>query len=41
MDYTWNQRKNRQNVARHGVSFEDAARIFEGPTLEQVDERFD
>jgi uncharacterized protein len=23
------------------VSFEDAARIFEGPTLERIDDRFD
>ena len=24
----------------HGIAFEDAARIFEGPTVEQVDDRF-
>jgi len=24
----------------HGFSFEDAARIFEGPTVERVDDRF-
>lgn len=25
----------------HGVGFEDAVRIFEGPTLERVDDRYD
>ena len=31
----------RVNLARHGIAFEDAQRIFEGPTLEKVDDRFD
>jgi len=33
--------KNRRNIVRHGLAFEDAVRIFEGPTLERVDDRFD
>jgi len=41
MRYTWNEDKNRRNIERHGLSFEDAKRIFEGPTLERVDDRFD
>jgi len=41
MRYTWDQDKNRRNLALHGIAFEDAARIFEGPTLERVDDRFD
>jgi uncharacterized DUF497 family protein len=41
MKYVWNKRKGRGNVARHGIAFEDAIRIFEGPTLERVDDRFD
>ena len=41
MNYFWDPRKNRRNVARHGIAFQDAIKIFEGPTLEQVDERFD
>ncbi len=41
MKYTWDPEKNRQNVARHGIAFEDAIKIFEGPTLEKVDDRFD
>ena len=41
MRYSWNQEKNRRNLARHGIAFEDAQRIFEGPTVEKVDNRFD
>ena len=41
MNCTWDPKKNRANIARHGIAFEDAARIFEGPTIERVDDRFD
>jgi uncharacterized DUF497 family protein len=41
MNCVWDKRKGRGNVARHGIAFEDAIRIFEGPTLERVDDRFD
>ena len=41
MSVVWDRRKNRANLARHGIAFEDAIRIFEGPTLEKVDDRFD
>jgi uncharacterized protein len=41
MNYTWDSRKNRKNVANHGISFEDAIRIFDDPTLERIDDRFD
>jgi uncharacterized protein len=41
MRYSWDERKNPSNLARHGIAFEDAKRIFEGPTVEKVDDRFD
>jgi uncharacterized protein len=41
MSHTWDPKKNRRNIAQHGIAFEDAVRIFEGPTLEQVDNRFE
>jgi uncharacterized DUF497 family protein len=41
MRFTWNPGKNRVNVKRHGIAFADAALIFDGPTLEKVDDRFD
>jgi hypothetical protein len=41
MSYSWDEKKNRENLRRHGVAFEDAVRIFDGPTLEKIDDRFD
>lgn len=41
MRYSWNLEKNNLNLKRHGIAFEDARRIFEGPTVEQIDDRFE
>ena len=41
MIHTWDAGKNSRNIVLHGVAFEDAIRIFEGPTLERVDDRFE
>jgi uncharacterized protein len=41
MRYVWDERKNRDNIKRHGIAFTDARRIFEGPTVEKIDDRFD
>jgi uncharacterized DUF497 family protein len=41
MRYTWDEKKNRHNLATHGIALADAVRIFEGPTIEKVDDRFD
>ena len=41
MKYVWDRRKSRGNLVRHGIAFDDAIRIFDGPTLEKVDDRFD
>ena len=41
MRYLWDDDKNRRNARLHGIAFEEAVRIFEGPTVEQVDDRFD
>jgi uncharacterized protein len=41
MRYSWDKEKNRGNIELHGIAFEDAAKIFEGPTVERVDDRFD
>jgi uncharacterized DUF497 family protein len=38
--YTWQEEKNRRNIALHGNASEDAVLVFEGPTLEQVNDRF-
>jgi uncharacterized DUF497 family protein len=39
MDFEWDETKRRQNLARRGVDFRDAALIFEGPVLEAIDRR--
>jgi uncharacterized protein len=41
MRFTWDPAKNAANVRRHGVAFQDAVRIFDGPTVERTDDRYD
>lgn len=41
MRFEWDEEKNRQNFAKHGIWFEDAKRIFSGTTVTYVDDRFD
>lgn len=41
MRYTWDDKKNRSNIKRRKIAFKDASRIFEGPTVERIDDRFD
>lgn len=31
MRFEWNEAKNRQNLAKHGINFETAALVFEDP----------
>ena len=38
---TWDENKGTQNLRLHGIAFEDAIKVFDGPTLEQLDEHFD
>jgi len=40
MRYSWDEEKSRGNLARHKIVSEDAAHIFEGPTVERIDDRF-
>ncbi len=39
--YEWDPQKARANIAKHGVSFEVAIRIFEGPVLTRDDDSYD
>lgn len=41
MEFDWDGDKNQQNIAKHGLSFGDARRIFDGFTLDLLDNRFD
>ena len=41
MRYTWTAEKHQDNLRIHHIAFEDAVRMFDGPTVERVDDRFD
>jgi uncharacterized DUF497 family protein len=39
--FTWDPDKNLVNIRRHAIALADAARIFEGPIVERIDDRFE
>ncbi len=39
MEFEWSARKAERNLLKHGISFETAAQIFRGPTVEAIDDR--
>ena len=41
MQFEWDEEKNQSNIAKHGVAFEDAKRIFDGFTVDAIDNRVD
>ena len=41
MEFEWDEIKDRANVAKHGIDFETAKRIFDGPVLTWPDRRRD
>lgn len=41
MQYEWDPKKNELNALKHGISFDYAIEIFEGPILERIDDRED
>jgi uncharacterized DUF497 family protein len=41
MKYEWDEAKNRKNLAKHGLSFEDAEHVFSGPCVTFMDDRFE
>ena len=40
-EFEWDERKNSSNLLKHGLSFEEAQLIFEGPVLTRLDQRRD
>ena len=40
MSFEWDEDKNRRNIAAHGIQFEDAQTIFDGPVLTRIDDRY-
>ena len=42
MRFEWENKKNRENIYKHGVYFEEAQRVFNDPLhLSKLDKRFD
>lgn len=41
MIFEWDDAKNLANIAKHGIDFDFASRIFEGFTVDREDTRFD
>ena len=39
MELEWDEQKRHTNIAKHGVDFVAAARVFDGPILEVEDRR--
>ncbi len=37
----WNEKKNRRNVAKHGIDFADVEQVFGGPCVTFEDNHFD
>ena len=39
--YEWDEKKSRENLSKHGLSFRDAAEVFAGPRVTFEDTRRD
>jgi uncharacterized protein len=41
VEFEWDPRKNRANIRKHGIDFQDAVEVFEKLYLEGLDPRYD
>ena len=41
MHFEWDDAKNRANIRKHGIDFQDAVDIFNHPLLTRMDQRTD
>ncbi len=41
MEFEWDENKRESNLSKHGIDFVDAAKIFNRPVLERLDNRYD
>ena len=41
MKFEWDEDKNKENIKKHGISFERAISIFDGIVLTQIDDSQD
>jgi uncharacterized protein len=40
MAFEWDEEKRQGNLVKHGVDFLDMTALFDGPTLEDIDNRY-
>jgi uncharacterized DUF497 family protein len=41
MEFDWDKAKSQANLEKHGISFDEALQIFDGPVLTWIDDRQD
>jgi uncharacterized protein len=41
LEFEWDDQKEKSNLRKHGLAFEDAITLFDGPYLERLDDRHD
>ena len=41
MQFEWDEKKRRGNLAKHGIDFADLAPLFSGLTITLLDDRYD
>jgi uncharacterized DUF497 family protein len=41
MTYSWDEAKNKINIKKHGIDFQDAVQLFEYPMITCIDNRKD
>ena len=41
MKFEWDEKKRKENLARHGIDFADLAPLFSGLTITVLDDRYD
>ncbi len=41
MRFVWDEKKNRENIRKHGIDFRDVASMFDSPMLVRLDARMD
>ena len=39
--FEWDEEKNARNIAKHGIDFKDAQRVFNGPCVSRIDDLSD
>jgi uncharacterized protein len=39
MNFDWDEDKNKSNIKKHGINFEDAKEVFKSPLLTRLDIR--